>query len=288
MDLEMLKHPGTWTGDDWVNLFAILAGIALIAGGVWKGFHLGQRLIARLETRLTTHVQSVLQGEAASMLEPMVKVAVTTELEAQREAIAQIARDMALAEATIAGLQENREHLARLHLYVEEVATKAEIGYRYVRYLQHGNTLTKMRIEARGSEWRRQAANVYVLSAGPDRAARETVLFNALVDICEPVIANAVVNESQTLTPAKPGYSGIVDIFATRSGIADRPWSEREQAFHERLTVSCVRRLHDEMKSFLPTPSSEPAPDFYTQIVKVCTFAIFGDIAALQRGDPLP
>jgi hypothetical protein len=295
MDLDMFTHLGEWTGNDWSNFFTILGGLAIIVGAIWTGIQFIRRRIARLEENIKANVQIMLQNEMAQTLQPMVEAAVSRELRMQRDTlarletgIAHITHDMGLAQATIDGLRENREHLAQLHQTVQDVSNKAEVGYRYVRYLQQGNTLTKMRIAAKGAAWCQQAVTTQHMSDGPDKAIQEKTLFDTLLDICEPVIANAVVNESQTLTPADPGYAGIVDAYATKAGIESSPWPEREQALHERLTVSCVKNLQGEMYSFLPAAPGNTPPDFYTQIVKICTFAVMSDIVALKRGTPLP
>jgi hypothetical protein len=264
-------------------------------GAIWTGVLFIRRRIARLEENIKANVQTMLQNEMAQTLQPMVEAEVSRELRTQRDTlahmdtgIAHITRDMGLAQATIDGLRENREHLVQLHQTVQDVSKKAEVSYRYVRYLQQGNTLSKMRIAAKGAAWCQQALATQNMSDGPDKGIQEKTLFNSLLDICEPVIANAVVNESQTLTPADPGYVGIVDAYVTKSGIRSSPWPEREQALHERLTVSCVKNLQGEMYSFLPSAPGNAPPDFYTQIVKICTFAVMSDIVALKRGTPLP
>src|SRR5215217_3439427 len=281
MDLDMFSHLGEWTGDDWSNFFTILGGIAFILGAIWTGILFIRRRIARLEENIKANMQTMLRNETAQTLQPMVEAAVSRELRAQRDTVgqmesgvAQIRREMGLAQATIDGLRANREDLAQLHQTVREVSEKAEVGYRYVRYLQHGNTLTQMRIAAKGAEWCQQAVTTQTMPDGPDKTAQEKLLFNNLLDICEPVIANAVVNESQALTPADPGYAGIIDAYASTSGIGSASWPEREQIFHNRLTDRCVKSLRGEMYSFLPPAPGETPPDFYTHIVKICTIAI--------------
>lgn len=295
MNFEMLRRVGDWSGDDWSNFFTILGGIALIVGAIWTGVLYIRRRIAKLEERLTASVRTMLRQEAAQTLEPMAAAAVSNELRAQREAIAALeaaagrtAQDITLNQTALAEIARQRQQLDQLQQTVQETSARAEVGYRYVRYREQGNTLTRMRIDARGTEWRQQAALVRRHRAGPEKTAQEAALVTAPIDICEPIIANAVVNESRMLTPANPGYPAIVDAFAGQAGMAERSWPEREHAFHERLTVSCITKLQAEIDTLRTPAASEAPPDFYTQIVKICTFAIFGDIAALQRGEPLP
>jgi hypothetical protein len=295
MDLDMFRRLGEWTGDDWSNFFTILGGIAFIVGAIWTGILFIRRRIATLEENIKANVRTMLHNETTQTLQPLVEAVVSRELRTQRDALSQteaglvqIRREMGLSQATIDGLRENREQLATLHQTVQDISKKAEVGYRYVRYLQEENQLIKMRIAAKGSEWRQQAITFQNAPDGPEKAAQEEVLFNTLLDICEPIIANAVVNESQTLTPGDPGYPRIVDAYAAISGIERSSWAEREQAFHNRLTDSCVRSLQGQMYTFLPPTPGDPPPDFYTHVVKICTIAVLSDIVALQRKRPLP
>src|SRR5215213_4456184 len=158
MGLDMFSHLGEWTGDDWSNFFTILGGIAFIVGAIWTGVLFIRRRIARLEENIKANVQTMLQNETTQTLQSMVEAAVSRELRMHRDTlahmdtgIAHITHNMGLAQATIDGLREHREHLAQLHQTVREVSKKAEVGYRYVRYLQQGNTLSKMRIAAKGA-----------------------------------------------------------------------------------------------------------------------------------------
>lgn len=290
MDGEQLRR----LADEWAGVVTVVTGLLAIVGAAGAVLVFIQRRIEKLEHTITTDLQRMLQTEAEQSLAPMVEARIDAELRAQRatistmtEEMTRLARDMSASRATIAGLRENREHLAQLHQTMQEIARKAEVGYRYVRYLQHGNTLTRMRIAAKGAEWRREAIRVEAMPAGPDRTGQEAILRTALVEICEPVIANAVVNESEALTPADPGYAGIIDAYARQLGIETQPRPEREQAFHERLTMSCIRKLQEEMYSFVPPMDEETPPDFYTHTVKLCTFAVFGDIITLQRNERL-
>jgi hypothetical protein len=239
--------------ENWNTGLSIIVSVLTILGAIGGVFLYIRNRIANVEESIRATMQTMLRDEAVRSVTPLVE----------------------------AGIERK---LATLEQQLQAIDLKAEAGYRYVRYLQEGRALTQMRIVAKGADWRGQAVRVRAMPNGRRKDAEEAALLQALVGICEPVIANAVVNEAQKLAPGDLGYRGLVDAYARLSGIDGQPWAQREQAFHERLTTSCIKGLQEKMYSFLG-PSAGGAPEFYTQAITVCTISIIGDIAAVRRGD---
>jgi hypothetical protein len=299
--LKTLSEWQTWDGSDWSNLFAIAGGVVLVGGILWSTFLYPRKRLKTLETETQANVITTIKKEAAETLKPLVEDRVAMEftdryrnITSMQAELARIHHDMGTARATIHGVQENREHLAQLSRRLDEIAIKAEEGYRYARYMHAGTALTKRRVNAKGEEWRQLADVVRAKPAGDAKTVEERALFNALVDICEPVISNAVVYESLELTPVPTGtpvhaaYDQVIDEYARRATLEALSSSKREQAFHERLTESCIRNLQDSMyTSYRPAASHSPQ-SFYAHVVRICTLSVTADILALKKGEDLP
>jgi hypothetical protein len=299
--LRPLSEWQTWDGSDWSNLFTIAGGIALVGGILWSVFLYPRNRLKTLETETRANINVTITEEATKALKPLVEDRVAREISDRfsnitrlQAELARIDHDMGTARATIHGVQENREHLALLSRRLDEIAIKAEEGYRYARYMHAGTALSKRRVNAKGEEWRQQADAVRAMPDGDAKTIEERTLFNALVDICEPVISNAVVYESLELTPVPAGtpvhaaYDQVIDEYARRAKLETLSPSKREQAFHERLTESCIKNLQDSMyTSYQPAANRSPQ-SVYAQVVRICTLSVTADILALKKGEDLP
>lgn len=297
--LKKLSEWQTWNGSDVANLAAIVTLIAFVLGTLWSVLLYPRSQLKRLEKETKDHLQTMLVEQTTTTLKPMVEqqigVALATrygDITGMQAAIEEIERQMGTANATIEGVREVRGLLAQLAVRLDQIEIVANEGARFARSINSESLITKRRVQARGAEWIVEAQRTHALPDAPQKPQVEKAVLDALLDICEPVIAYAVLYEPLTLAPAPQGtlvhtaYDALVEKYAAQVGGAGLSKAQKDHAFRERLTDSCIKALQNQMYAANLLQSGGP-PDFYAHVGRICLMAVASDIVALNRGQQL-